>query len=431
MSLNVEDMPLYRIKTAFHREAAMSMGRITDKSGELKLSLWKIIVMALITGFFTIVAKNWEQKQRREFKKAVPYKGYSAEKLEGVLLDFQDLVSCRDPYVEHFYEKHPDFSPLHRLWVLNSNGYWQKKLLARLKRLRGSKPDPPEAKRKHIYPSTKKFKLLDRLDYLLVDYFGNYCEVRSLEFLLSWGKLTEHRTCGKWAKKLFDWFCNYYCGFLVPAEGSLGRGVTVMPYESILELVKRVRVGQIWPCSCKSFRETDEGIPRATCMLIAEVASLDDSVVKYPGTGSLSADNLIKKLKEFEEIGLIHQIMCVSSPQGRKMYVLCNCDSRACVPMFLKTRYGIPIVRGSGFVCVQGDMDKCTGCGRCAKRCRLGAVVMEEGKPFYDESRCLGCGLCVSTCPTGIRSMRRKVTEPFHEYTTAQIERCPEKTVRT
>jgi hypothetical protein len=82
-------------------------------------------------------------------------------------------------------------------------------------------------------------------------------------------------------------------------------------------------------------------------MLIAEVASLDDSITKYPDTGYMVAEDILNKLKEFEDIGLVHQIMCVSSPQGRKMYVLCNCDNKACVPMYIKTKYDIPMVRAS------------------------------------------------------------------------------------
>ena len=275
-------------------------------------------------------------------------------------------------------------------------------------------------------------KLLDKIDDKLVNYFGNYCEVRSLDFFIKWAKATEHKRFGKLFKKLYIWFTKYYAGFVIPTDGSLGRGVSIMPYESILELVKRAKVGQIWPCSCKSFRPTkDDSIPRATCMLIAEVASLDDSITKYPDTGFLPAEEVIERIRECEEIGLIHQIMCVSSPNGRKMYVLCNCDNKACVPMYIKCRFGIPMVKSSGFIVKAEEMEKCTGCGVCAQRCLFDAITMVDSRPVLDESKCMGCGLCVTTCESKIRKMERCPSEDIHNYTVDQIAQHPERTIKT
>ncbi len=403
--------------------------KLTDKDGELKLSYSKILVMAEITAFFAVVAKSWEHKRRQEFFAQVKYKNFDEEKLNAIIEDFHLLASCQDPYIEHFYEKHPEFSGLHKLWVLNSSGFWKEKLEQQRHIVQGREYEKKREVKKHDYPSSKSPKWLDKLDYKIVDYFGNQCEVRSLDFFLWWGKMTEDKRFGPAAKKLYDRFTNYYAGFMVPVENSLGRGVEVMPYENIVELVKRAKVGQIWPCSCKSFRRADEGVPRATCMLISEVASLDDTVTKYPDTGFMVADDVLKKLKEFEDIGLVHQIMCVSAPQGRKMYVLCNCDNKACVPIYLKCRYNIPMVKASGFVCVQENLEKCTSCGICERRCQLSAIKMVNGKPQYDESKCLGCGLCVTTCKSEIRRMERKITEPFHIYTNEYIKKHPEKVI--
>ncbi|NCA66481.1 MAG: hypothetical protein EOM87_00295 [Clostridia bacterium] len=407
------------------------MKKITDKHGELKLSVWKIFVMTLIVAFFAVVAKVWESNRRAEFKKSVAYNNFSEDKISKIMGDFHTLATCKDPYIENFYVKHPEFSSLHKLWVLNSSGYWKQKLEKRMCKLQNKEFIRTKAEKKHIYPTSKKMSWLDKMDYHMVDYFGNQCEVRSLDFFLWWAKQSEHKVFGAFAKRTFDWFTNYYAGFLVPADSSLGRGVEIMPYESIMELVKRAKVGQIWPCSCKSFRQSDSHIPRGTCMLIAEVASLDDSMTKYPDTGYMVADDILKKLKEFEDIGLVHQIMCVSSPQGRKMYVLCNCDNKACVPMFIKIRYNIPMVRASGFVCEQTELEKCVKCGKCATRCYFGAISFADGLPILDESKCLGCGLCVTTCPAKIRKMRRKATEPFHEYTQEQIKKHPETTIKS
>lgn len=269
---------------------------------------------------------------------------------------------------------------------------------------------------------------LDKIDTKLVGYFGGYCEVRSLEFLIKWGAATEHPIWGKLCKKLYDFFCKYYAGFVVPNDGSLSRGVEIMPYESILELIKRAKVGRVWPCSCKSFRETkDDTVPRATCMFISEVTALDDTVTKYSNSEWLPADEIIKKLEECEEAGLVHQIMCVSNPQGRKMYVLCNCDTQACVPMYLKLRYDIPFVRSSGFVCTVDDNTSCTHCNSCVERCPFDAVKIENGDVVTEDEKCLGCGLCVTKCEANIRKMVRDPREKMHDYTLEQMKQNPDK----
>ncbi|MGI6701293.1 MAG: hypothetical protein ACOX3U_02345 [Christensenellales bacterium] len=110
------------------------MAKITDKKGELKLTVRKIIVMTFLVMFFTVVAKRWEFKRRREFKKSVKYKSYDTDYLKKVLEDFKILSSCKDPYIENFYKKHPDFSTLHKLWVLNSFTYWTEKFNKELRR---------------------------------------------------------------------------------------------------------------------------------------------------------------------------------------------------------------------------------------------------------------------------------------------------------
>lgn len=422
---------VYSYYIIYYINGEQNVRKITNKQGELKLSIGKIFTMAHIVGFFSIVARNWENKRRREFRRNVHYSKYSKEQILAIIADFHILATCEDPYIENFYLKHPDFSSLHKLWVLNSSSYWKEKLNRRLAKLEGQKYIKDKPKKKHIYPTSQKLRLLDKFDYRLVDYFGNKCEVRSLDFFLKWAALSEDKTWGKFAKKTFNWFTKYYAGFLVPSNNSLGRGVEIMPYESIIELVKRAKVGQIWPCSCKSFRATEEGIPRGTCMLIAEVASLDDSMLKYPDTGYMVADDVLKKLKEFEDVGLVHQIMCVSSPQGRKMYVLCNCDNKACVPMYIKTRYDIPMVKASGFVCEVNEIDKCIGCAKCAKRCLFHAITMDNGRALLDDNKCLGCGLCVTTCPVSIRKMKRRITEPIHQYTEDQIKNHPDRAIKS
>ena len=54
------------------------------------------------------------------------------------------------------------------------------------------------------------------------------------------------------------------------------------------------------------------------------------------------------------------------------------------------------------------DSEECIGCGACADRCQMGALVLNDDKAVLDEARCIGCGLCVTTCPSEALSLERK-----------------------
>jgi NADH:ubiquinone oxidoreductase subunit F (NADH-binding)/ferredoxin len=45
------------------------------------------------------------------------------------------------------------------------------------------------------------------------------------------------------------------------------------------------------------------------------------------------------------------------------------------------------------------DMDACTGCTACAKKCPENAIIGTPRQPFFIiEQKCIGCGICLETC---------------------------------
>ncbi len=45
------------------------------------------------------------------------------------------------------------------------------------------------------------------------------------------------------------------------------------------------------------------------------------------------------------------------------------------------------------------DMDKCIGCGKCARKCRYNAIAVVKGKPIVFNDLCHSCGVCAAICP--------------------------------
>jgi NADH:ubiquinone oxidoreductase subunit F (NADH-binding)/(2Fe-2S) ferredoxin len=48
------------------------------------------------------------------------------------------------------------------------------------------------------------------------------------------------------------------------------------------------------------------------------------------------------------------------------------------------------------------DIDKCTGCSACAKKCPTNAIIGAPRSPYFVvEEKCIGCGICETTCKFG------------------------------
>ena len=48
---------------------------------------------------------------------------------------------------------------------------------------------------------------------------------------------------------------------------------------------------------------------------------------------------------------------------------------------------------------VKIDLEKCTGCSKCAEVCPVNAIKIENEKAVISEE-CIECGVCVNECPS-------------------------------
>lgn len=53
-------------------------------------------------------------------------------------------------------------------------------------------------------------------------------------------------------------------------------------------------------------------------------------------------------------------------------------------------------------------VDRCIGCGNCVSVCPVGAAVMQNKKPVFNQKKCNFCGECVNLCPVEALSLSGK-----------------------
>jgi formate hydrogenlyase subunit 6/NADH:ubiquinone oxidoreductase subunit I len=109
----------------------------------------------------------------------------------------------------------------------------------------------------------------------------------------------------------------------------------------------------------------------------------------------ISAEDMIRRVRELGRLGLIH----VTDNIRDKPSFICNCCGCCCGLLAGITEQRLPHAVSPTRYIIDMDRDLCTGCGLCAAKCQIKALVVVEGKALPDSVNCLGCGACIQFCP--------------------------------
>jgi ferredoxin len=201
------------------------------------------------------------------------------------------------------------------------------------------------------------------------------------------------------------YFDRYYEALDWSKNGGLPTDDAVITYDETIDLIER-KVGEgkniyLANCDCRSLKNSCDH-KRDVCL------SFDEGVNTW-GDRGVSDKITLEEAKEViaraDKDGLIH----TSNPHG-----ICNCCTDCCYLFRSKARHADERVTSEMSPChswpavtktITVNDESCIGCGRCVKRCPVGALsiirlsIMRK-KVRKVEGLCIGCGLCVSVCKT-------------------------------
>ena len=182
--------------------------------------------------------------------------------------------------------------------------------------------------------------------------------------------------------------------------------------ESLLEKVDYV---YLWPCNCRAMVEGCKK-PVTTCLRFSN----------HRGLGwEISKARAKTILHEADRAGLMHSAEIGISADGVIDGAICNCCADCCFPHQLAVKQNAQKLWPLTRYIARRIKEKCSSCGRCAKRCPFNAYRIRK-KPgtsvgkykagsarnrqivFYKDL-CRGCGLCATGCPEDAIAM-----DPLH-----------------
>jgi ferredoxin len=178
----------------------------------------------------------------------------------------------------------------------------------------------------------------------------------------------------------------------------------VLDYQKATWLIEEAGGGGLSPCYCRH-KGAHLGHPcehpEEVCTTLQPAA---DFSIRHGFARPAAVSELLEVLAMCRERGLVQ----IADNVQRNPIYICHCCGCHCGQLLAITHHGLKqAVRTSPRIATV-DSEACTGCGRCARRCPIGAIALKQ-RPreaggsvrmaaMVDESLCLGCGVCHAAC---------------------------------
>lgn len=194
----------------------------------------------------------------------------------------------------------------------------------------------------------------------------------------------------------------------IPVNQSIDNSLEVMTYENAYQLLDKKKNFVISPCICRKEMAMEDKACKKPVEVCISFGNEEDFFLKNNVGKKATKQEVIEVLKLADKAGLVLQ-----PNNGKDINWLCCCCGCCCAILRTARTYPKPAkILSSPFI-AKADLDLCTGCGVCVKRCQIDAIKIEDKKIKIDYDRCIGCGLCITTCKPSALKLERKPAGTF------------------
>jgi ferredoxin len=181
-------------------------------------------------------------------------------------------------------------------------------------------------------------------------------------------------------------------------------GTEILTCDNVEELIEQTTKFGVGICSCRHEQEhlttRKCKTPLETCTVLGASA---DYLIRHQMARPIERTEMREVLARSRESGWVLSSDNVKEGVG----FICHCCPCCCNLVRGITERGFSNAISTAPYVPNCDQAKCDSCGRCVKRCPVGALSSIDANcdtghrpraPKLDESRCLGCGVCVAQC---------------------------------
>ena len=210
----------------------------------------------------------------------------------------------------------------------------------------------------------------------------------------------------------------------IPVSESITPEHNVSSFDQVSDLIgKSTGPFAVIECICRKKKAMEGEKCRVTdrtetCLTANETAA----VVLHHGMGrEISRLDAIDLLAENTKQGLVLQ-----PSNTREIEFVCSCCGCCCGMLNVQKQLPRPLDFWAANYFAVLDMDKCTLCGVCAKKCQVDAITVKRKNRKIEQiklntKKCIGCGNCVAACKFDAISLIKKDVEAIPPKTYEEL----------
>ncbi len=255
----------------------------------------------------------------------------------------------------------------------------------------------------HEKPVLLTFGQGERKRYMLLPLVPGVFE--SIMVCTSTDALTDwHRRFAALFEELFETgYLMDYASYPVPAVRyvPVGRSVEfqslALPSDRLEEVLEPYKTFAVGMCQC---RMTEQIVGRGCSRTMETCVGFGDIVEPLIQSGRMrrvEKQEVLEIKARAEAEGLVNFTSDLLQSIGGAS---CSCCGCCCHVLRTVSQFNMPGLIAPPHFRPRVDLEQCSRCGKCARACPMGAIIVKPREKTYQylPERCIGCGLCAVAC---------------------------------